>query len=912
MGPTGWLDVIRMRLRAIFRRRRTDEDLNEELQFHLDHQIEEHVARGIAPDAARTLALRQLTGLESQKERCRDARGINRLDHVARDLRGAARLLFRNPGFSTVAILSLALGIGANATIFQLLDAVRLRSLPVADPGRLAIIDIANRTIVGSNYNSRYSAVTTPLWDAIKGHREPFTGLFAWSHATMDLATRGESRFVENALYVTGEFFSVLGVEAAAGRVLVAADDDPACTSRAVVLSHAFWQRAYAGSPSAIGGTLTLNGQPFTIVGVSTPDFHGIEVGRSYDLAVPLCAEAIVNTGSTLRTNRTTWWLGVMGRLRPGWTMDGASHYLASISPGVFEATLPATFSAEHVSRYLGFRLGATPGGAGFSQLRERYDESLWLLQAIAGVVLLIACANMANLLLARMSAREREMAVRLAIGASRGRLIQQLLIESLVLAAAGTLAGASLAPTLGRVIVGLISSDVNPMFVDLSPDWRVIGFLAALSVVTAILFGLSPALRAARVPPGSVMKAGGRGVIGGSASFVMRRGLVAVQVALSLVLLVTGLLFARSLFNLLATDPGFTPSGILQIDADMRPLGLSGPARAALRQELLQKLRELPGVEAAATVGSVPFGANWYREVFFDAPGGQKRAMNRFNRVGPGYFRTIATPILHGREFDAATDTPSSPRVAVVNQTFVRKHLDGASPLGLEFRPEGARGGEPGDTTYRIIGVVGDTKHGSLREPFDPFVYIADTQVAEPSQFANIFIRPKIPHVPIADDVRAVLGAVSPGLSFHFHDFGQARLDSIAQDRLMALLCGGFALLGAVLATIGVYGVMAYSLARRRSEIGVRLALGAGRTAILQMVIREAALVVGVGVLAGLALAAATSRLAGAQLYGLEPLDRATFGGAVILLFGVAMAAAYLPANRAARTDPTIALRLE
>ena len=566
-----------------------------------------------------------------------------------------------------------------------------------------------------------------------------------------------------------------------------------------------------------------------------------------------------------------------MGRLKPGWSFDRASSYLAAASPAIFEATLPPAFGAEDAAKYRGFRLAATPGASGFSQLRERTGSSLLVLMSVAGVVLLIACANLANLLLARMSARDREMAVRLAIGASRGRLMQQLLVESLMLAAIGTLAGALLAPPLGRVIVSLISSEANPMFVDLAADWRVIAFLAGLGILTTLLFGLAPALRASRVPPGSVMKSASRALVGGSRSGT-RRLLVGGQVALSLVLLVIGLLFTRSLVNLLTTDAGFTPAGMVEVDVDMRPANLPGPARAHHRDEFLRRLREAPGVANVATVASVPLVANWWRSVYFQNEGGWKRAMGRFNRVSAGYFDTLGTPMIQGRDFDPAADVPASPRVAIVNQAFVHSFLAGVAPIGLEFRPEGATTGEPGPTTVRIIGVVGNTKHGGLREEFPPIVYVAESQLAEPSPFLNIFIRPRASGPAVIDQVRSVIPQVNGRIAFHFHDVGQIRLESIAQDRLMAVLCGAFAVLGGVLAVVGVYGVMAYTLTRRRAEIGVRLALGAGRPAILRMAIGEATVVVIGGVVVGTVAALAAGRLAESMLFGLTPLDPPTF----------------------------------
>ena len=809
MDPRRWWDLIRLRLRTLLRGQRVDDELNEELQFHLEQQIAENIAGGLAHDHARREALRRLEGLDGPKEACRDARGINVVDHLARDVRGAVRLLRRDPGFCVVSALSLALGIGANATIFQLLDAIRLKPLAVEKPGDLALVEIANRGWPTGDYGGRYPSLTYPLWEQLTTHAEPFVGLLAWSPSTIDLATGGESRFSEDAIWVNGDFFATLGVGPAIGRVFAARDDQPGCAAQ-VVLSHAFWQRAYGGSADVIGSSITLNGMPYAVIGVAARGFYGVEVGRSFDLAMPFCSEPLMSPGSTRLTDRTRWWIGVIGRLKPEWSRERATVYLESVSPGVFAGTVPADHSPDDATQYRGFKLIARNGSAGFSQLRETYDSSLWLLLAVAGVVLLIACANLANLMLARMSARERELSVRLAIGASRARLIQQLVVESLMLAAIGTAAAAFLSPVLGSALVSLISTDVNPMFVDLAPDWRVIGFLASLAVVSTLLFGLAPAVRAARVPPGEVMKSGGRGLVGRRTSLSFNRSLVAVQVALSVVLLVAGLLFARSLFNLMTVDMGFAPTGILEVDVDMRALNLAGPARSTLRDEIVRRIRDLPDVANAATVVSVPFVGNWYRPLFLPGTDGHKRVQPRFNRVSAGYFDTMSTPIIAGRDFDAS-DVPSSPRVAIVNNTFVREHLGDAQPIGLEFRPGGPRG-EPGPTVFRIVGVAGDTKHGNLREAFGPIVYVSESQVAEASQYLNIFVRMRGSIQTVRPEVSRAVAGANARMSFHFHDVDEIRRNSLGQERLMALLCGAFALLGGVLATIGVYGVIAYS----------------------------------------------------------------------------------------------------
>jgi predicted permease len=483
-------------------------------------------------------------------------------DEMFQDLRFGVRMLLKNKSFTTVAILSLALGIGANTAIFQLIDAVRLRALPVKAPQELVEIRMSDTKGVRGGV-AREPSVTNLIWEQIKGRPQGFSGVFAWGTDSANLAPGGEVR-PARVLYVSGDFFNTLGVPPLLGRVLTTADDQRGCSAPGLVISHEFWQREYAGDVNVIGRKLTLADHPLEIIGVTPANFFGMEVGRSFDLALPLCANPLVRGNSRMLDSGINWWLTVNGRLKPGSSLVQATAQTQAISPGVFEAALPADYPPVSVKDYLRSTLIAVPAGSGVSQLRDDYERSLWLLLAIGGLVLLIACANLANLLLARASAREREIATRQALGASRGRLVRQLLVESLLLAAIGAALGAALAQVLSRILVAFLSTSNNPVFLDLAPNWRVLGFAAALTVLTCLLFGLAPAIRATRMEPGAVMKAGGRGMTASRGRFTLRRALVVAQVASSLVLVAGALLFSRSLSNLLTVETGFREEGVL------------------------------------------------------------------------------------------------------------------------------------------------------------------------------------------------------------------------------------------------------------------------------------------------------------------------------------------------------------
>ncbi len=829
--------------------------------------------------------------------------GIGWLETLSKDVRHGARLLRLNPGFTVVAVLSLALGVGANTAIFQLLDAIRLRTLPVKHPRELAEVRAPNWNGHGISSGS-HPEMTTPLWNELRAHQQAFSGLFAWASETFNLAPGGEARPAQG-MWVSGDFFRVLGVPPILGRVFMPEDDQPGCGSAGAVISYAFWQREFGGQASAVGKKLTISGHPFEILGITPPGFFGIEVGRQFDVAVPLCVASTI--GDDRAGRRDFWWLAVVGRLKPGWGLARASAHLNSISPGLFEATAPTGYASGQ-SEYLKLRLAAFPAATGFSELREAYETPLWLLLAIAGLVLLIACANLANLMLARASVREREIAVRMALGASRANLIRQLLVESLLLASIGAVVGALLAQALSRFLIAFLSTEGNPLFVNLTADWRVLAFTTGLALLTCILFGLTPALRATRGTPSAAMKAGGRGLTGAREGFGLRRMLVVAQVALSLVLLVGALLFMRSLQNLLTVDTGFRQDGVLVANLDASRINIPEQRAEAMQRQIMEGLRAIPGVEAVATASIIPLrGESWTLGIEARAAVEVKESSSKFSWISTQYFKTMGTPMLAGRDFNDY-DTPAAPKVAIVNQEFTRQFFNGTNPLGKTFRTV-AEPNYPA-TVYQIVGLVKNTKYQNLDEKSKPIVFAAASQFGGGS--GQFLIRSSAPLAGLVSAVKGVVGAASPDISIGFSVLKTQIRQRLLPERLMATLSGLFGFLAALLATIGLYGVMSYTVVRRTNEIGIRMALGADGRGIAALVLREAILLLGTGVIIGTGLALALGRAAGAMLFNLKPYDPATLAMAIAGMAGVATLASYLPARRAARLDPMAALRDE
>ena len=826
------------------------------------------------------------------------------------DLSFALRVLRKSPAFTAVAVLSLALGIGANTAIFQLLDAVRMKMLPVKAPQELAEVRIVDMQGARGSFSTRYNAVTNPIWEQLRDRQQAFAGLAAWGTGTFNLAQGGETRPAKT-LWVSGDFFSVLGMSPVLGRVFSASDDQRGCSAPGVVISHAFWQKEYGGDAGVVGRKLTLANHPFEIVGVTPPSFFGLEVGRSFDLALPICADAILSGANNSLDSGTNWWLMVTGRLKPGWSMQQATSNLQAISPELFQTTLPANYPPVSVNSYRGFQLEAVNAASGYSTLREDYERPLWLLFGIAGLVLLIACANLANLLLARASGREREMAVRQALGASRWRLMRQLLAESLLLAIVGAALGALLAQNLSRFLVSFLNTSGNNVFLDLGLDWHVLGFAAGAAALTSVLFGLMPAFRATRIEPGAAMKASGRGLTAGRERFSLRRALVVVQVALSLVLVAGALLFSRSLNKLETVDTGFRQDGILLTQAGFARLDIAPERRLSFKRQMLDGIRAIPGVDAAAETNLVPLSGNaWSNSVWMDGGDTQRKLDTSFSRISPNYFQTLSVPLLAGRDFNDH-DAANAPKVAIVNETFARKLLDGVSPIGQRFRKE-ATPTTP-ETVYEIVGLVKDTKYEDLREDFGPIAYLANSQEPGTTSTGGQFvIHSNLPQAELSAAVKSVLAELNPAISVRLIDFKSMIGESMLRDRLMATLSVFFGLLALLLASIGLYGILSYGVASRTKEIGIRMALGARAREVLSLILREALLLVLVGVVVGLPVVFASTRFASTLLFGLTPTDPLSLAGAALLLFAVAFVAGYIPARRATKVDPLVALRYE
>jgi predicted permease len=625
---------------------------------------------------------------------------------------------------------------------------------------------------------------------------------------------------------------------------------------------------------------------------------------RVSTVALPICAERLTRGERSRLDVRRAWWLAVIGRLKPGWTIERASAQLNAISPGIFAATVEPTYIPRSAKEYREFRLGAFPAATGVSSLREDYETPLWLLLAIAGLVLLIACANLANLMLARATAREREFAVRLAIGASRQRVIRQLLAESLLLAACGSALGIVISQVLSSFLVSLFG---DAIVIDLRADSHVLGFTALLAVTTCVLFGLTPAVRATRTTPASVIKSSARAATDSREGLGLRRALVIAQVAMSLVLVVGALLFVRTLRNLMTVDPGFRQDGVLVTTLDFRQTGVADDEQARLHRDLLEHVSRVPGVQSAASVFIPPISSGgWWNETIL-VDGVVQQAAPNLNWISDGYFKTMQTPILAGRDFDQQ-DTISAPAVAIVNESFARVFFAAASPLGHTFQIE--TGPSAPRPTYEIVGVVRDTKYDHVREPFGPIAFFPMTQNPTPGPSERIVIRSSLPLQALTASVNRAVSDVNPNILTTFETLVSRVEKSLLRERLMATLSGCFGVLAGLLATIGLYGVMSYTVARRRNEIGIRMAVGADHGRVARMILREAFVLLGAGVLVGLVIAAAAARATASLLFGLRPADPATLVAAVAVLCATGVLASYLPARRASRLEPRVVLR--
>ncbi|HVN04378.1 MAG TPA: ABC transporter permease, partial [Bryobacteraceae bacterium] len=821
------------------------------------------------------------------------------LETLAQDTRYAMRTLRASPGFAATAILSLALGIGANTAIFSILNAVMLRSLPVADPGQLAEVQ-----------SQQDSYFTNPIWEQVRDRQQAFSGSLAFSGTRFDLASGGESHFAQG-LWVSGDFFHVLGVPAMRGRVFTTKDDrhGGGPGGPVAVISYGFWKGHFAGDPEILGKTIRLDRHPFTIIGVTPPWFTGLDVDTHYDVAIPIGCEPILHTDRSNLDARSTWWLRILGRLKPDETIQQATARMKALAPEVNRATLP-NWDAAGQREYLQRSFELVPAAAGFSETGNDYRKALFTLMAVVGLVLLIACANIANLLLARAAARQREISIRLAIGAARRRVLRQLLSESLLLSVLGAAGGLLFAVWGSRLLVHLLSKTGNEVQFDTAPDWRVLAFTMGIAVLTGLLFGLAPAMRATRVSPNEVLKEHGRGTAGGR--FALGRALVTGQVALSLMLLVGAGLFLGTFRNLLNTSLGFVPHNVLLVEAAMMQSNVPPKQRPALYRQIVERLRTIPGVAAASSSALTPISGSFWNN-FVTPEGyrskGKEDVLVYFNRVSPGFFETLRIPLVLGRDFTEHDDL-GAPRVMIINETAARRFFGKHSPLGKTI---GVPGDKPGaQDIYQVVGVVKDTKYGWVSEAMRPLGYFACAQDDSPWAGVDFEIRSGESMATLVPSVRGAFEEVNRGISLEFRNFETQIGESLIQPRIVALLSAFFGGLAVLLAMIGLYGVTSYGVARRQSEIGIRMALGAQPGSVVWLVLREVAAMLATGTLLGLGASLAAGRLVASLLYGVKPDDAAPLAIAAVVLAIATGIAAYLPARRAARLDPMAALREE
>lgn len=882
-------------------RRQTAE---EELALHLETCYQARLAAGAGEGEARAAALAELAPNGGQSGPTGwPGRSL------WRDFRDALRRLRRAPGFTLAAVLCLGLAIGANAAIFALADALLLRPLPVRDPAQLAQVTIVDHHRSGQI--RPHGEVTYALYRRIAAAQQAFTGLAAWApgwYAPLNTATSGKAQMVQ-PIWVSGNFFAVLGVRAATGRLLTPADDQPGCGAPGVVLSYAYWRRAFGGAPVA-GTAITLNRRVLPILGVTQPGFRGVDPSGSFDVALPLCAEPLMGGEQAMLHNRSAWWLDPIGRLRPGWNLQRASAQLAAISPAVFAATVPPDFGPRNRRHYLAHRLHATAGARGVSYLRDQYAAPLWMLFALAAAVLLIAAANLANLLLSRASARRREMAVRLALGAPRAGLARSAFAESAALAVGGVILGVAIAMAGAPALAAALQNEMGTPWFHFALDWRFLALLTVWAAAVCLLAGVAPALAAAKTAPAEALRSGGRSLAGGGG---LRRGLVVAQVALAAALLAAGLLFAASLHRLASVRAGIRENHVLFVNAGLSPLHLPASARVAYQRRLLARLRHIPGVRAASMVEIIPVaGEIWNGAIRVTAAKNQPgvaRALSLFNQISPGYFRTFGARLLAGRSF-LPSDSTASPRVAIVTQAFARQLLGGASPIGRWFQVEDLAG-KPG-APYRIVGLAADEKYAGLDAPFQPIVFLDALQSTHPAPDFQAAVYSTMRRADLEHAILAAVDAVAPQLTVQFTPFHQEIEAGLLSNQLLAGLGAAFAVLALVLAAIGIYGVLAYRVTLRRREIGVRMALGATRGQAAGVVVGEAALLVAAGIAAGLVLAYAAGRAMRGLLFGITPANPWVLTAAVVGLAIVGAAAAWLPARRAARLAPMEVLREE
>ncbi|HLY59897.1 MAG TPA: ABC transporter permease [Terriglobia bacterium] len=953
-----WKNEIRKRLAPLKLSPAREEEIAEELAQHLEDRYQDLLVRGKSETKARDLALGELSKQDLLARRLRHVEqevaqepivpggrgGKNLFSSIWQDIRHGLRMLGRNPGFTAVVVLSLALGIGANTAIFSLIDAVMLKMLPVEQPEHLVLLTWASQSPRGTvpwflhslsgnsdqDDSGRFTstAFSYAIFEDIRLQNRVFSSVLAIADADRLNVSVGGQAGIAHGQLVSGDYFSTLGVHAAIGRTITPTDDTEGASPTAMI-SYSYWNRRFGRDPLAVGKAIAVNGVPFTLVGVTAPEFYGVEPGTSIDIWIPLHTQPKIDPGWTAYatpgevskfTARDDWWVLIMGRLKPGVSDPQARAALNRVVQwSVAGIQPPPQHSLDLASEPPQVELSAA--SKGLDSLRREFSEPLSILMAVVGLVLLIACANVANLSLARATSRRKEIALRLALGAGRQRLIRQLLTESVMLAFMGGALGVILAYWAGGVLLSFMSGGRNPVILQLSPDLRVLGFTATVSVLTGILFGLAPALSGTRVDLTPALKEGGTRIGGAGGrtlglSKELGKALVVVQVALSLLLLIGAGLFVRTLTNLESENIGFDRSNLLLFSIDPTQDGYKGARLTTFYDELRRRIDAIPGVRSASLSrhtfinGGVTIDGISIQGYTPKAGESNTNASVSLhvNSVGPEFFETFGIPLVLGRTI-GDRDTPGAPKVAVANSAFARKYLENASPIGRRF----GFGDQKSSSDIVIVGVVGDARYGQLRNEAPPTIYIPYAQNVQELADMNFEVRTVGDPSQWIGAIRQTVQELDRNLPLFDVKTQTEQIEQATfQERLFARLSSFFGLLALTLACVGLYGIMSYSVARRTNEIGIRMALGAQRRQILRLILSSALRLLAIGMALGLLAAWWASRLVSGMLYGLAPTDPSTIAAAVVVLATVALAASFLPARRATKVDPMVALRYE
>jgi len=909
--PGSRLRELLSRLRALFRRSALDEEFNNEVAAHMSLLAERFERQGMTANEARYAARRQFGGITQMREELRESRGFPLFETILQDARYISRQLRKSPVFTASAVLTLALGIGANTAIFSLVDQLILRLLPIKNPQQVVEL-VGEGHYYGSNYG--HNMLSYPMYEDIRDRQPVFSLMMCRRAEGFTIGLSSSRSEVASGELVSGNYFAMLGLHPAIGRLFTANDDLHQNANPLAVLSYAYWKNRFGGNRDALGRTIRVNNHPMTIVGVVQPGFHGLEPGLPTEVFVPITMTPTLCPDQDFANmyDRRQRWVNAYGRLKPGLTMQTAKAGLQPLFHQIIdmEVLQPAfrNVSAYDKAQFLKMWLNVVPGSQGNTILRRTFEKPLWVLMGVVGLVLMIACANLASLITARASGRQREISVRLALGASRFRMMRQLLTESFMLAAVGGIAGVGVAVVLVKGLLAFLPANIGGYVISSSPDLRILSFSLGIALSTGVLFGLAPAVQATRLDIVKTLKEQATNFAGGAAQVSFRKVLVSAQVALSLLLLIGAGLFIHSLANLRLLNPGFLTRNVVQVQlSSLYAIGYDQAHAPVFYRLLQQRLRSLPDVRSVGAASKAFLSGNdWENSITvagYQAKPGED-IDSYMNAVSPDYFETLGIHLLAGRDFTHG----DGDKVAIVNECFARHYFGKKSALGHYI----GRGSDPGTpANIQIIGVVNDTHYRSLQEKLSRQVYLVANQhyLDGGTVYVNTGKDPKS----IFGSIRSIVHNIEPRLPvLSIKTVDQQLNESLITERLIATLSTGFSILATLLAVIGLYGVMSYTVARRAREIAIRMALGALKGNVIWLVMREVLLLVAAGITVAIPVALALAHFVQAELYGIQPTDPLSIVFATLLLAAVALLAGYIPARRAASYDPIRVLRYE